>query len=352
MEEHSWLKAVAQAAGPFPVALAAIYAAVQLGETDRLLAGGSLGLGLAAFAFGALLLHRWERNKARAEEMAESPTARSSDSVSDDEAVLTQQLAEVASPELRTKAPPPNVSALDWVIYLHLKSNADAGLGTNGHIPARYFVDLREAALLQDHLEIIVQEMVGHVRRYAYVANYSGVIIPKSGNPQFSVAVAHALGLEPIVVREHKIYETYLETNLQKGRVFLLDDVWADADVLVATADKARRAGYNLAEAFLLIERREGQARQQLAALNPPIRLKSLLTWGDQDLEGVKERAERATLDLLRGSGLSGGSVRALPNNVHSVELVRSLDARTHDFHMGDGPVTDSSQGSERDEVG
>lgn len=143
LQESSWVKTVVQTAGPFPVALGAVYGAVQLAGTSSILSGGALLLGFVAFGFGALGLLRDNKGEVAAPASAENPDPTP--------AVLTPQMNEVASPELQKVSPPLGITALEWVIYTNLKSDPSAALGREGDIAAKYFVDLRRAALRQDH---------------------------------------------------------------------------------------------------------------------------------------------------------------------------------------------------------
>jgi orotate phosphoribosyltransferase len=187
---------------------------------------------------------------------------------------------------------PRNLALLDWIIFRHLKTDRpESGLGKTGQISARYFVDLREAALVPSQCDALAQALCEHIRKVVSVENHHGVVIPKSGNTTLGMAVARELGLAPIIVREWPFYGRWVETLIISGRGIIVDDVSTEGELLLEAAQHAREAGFVVTRAFLLIRRGEGAAEENLDKHR--LSLSSVYTLTDEDLEELVGRVRR-----------------------------------------------------------
>lgn len=259
--------------GAYQVAAIALVAAAIVAFVAPLVAGGILLLGLAAFAFGAVSGRsddeppRPEINPARGTLFA----------VADDHV-----------PQQR----PDGISELDWILFRHLKSDPNHGIGKDGLLPARYFVDLREAALIPAQCDVLATLLCDHIRQEVNVENHHAVIIPKSGNVNLGMAVARELGLAPVLVRDWPFYGRWIETLLASGRAILVDDVSALGEMIIEAANRARDAGFVVNRAFLLIKRTEGKTDQLLD--EERISLSAVYEMSDLDFDDLVGRVRQA----------------------------------------------------------
>ena len=184
------------------------------------------------------------------------------------------------------------LSGLETVCFLHTYVREGGSVGRNRVFPMNYFVDLMTAALIPSHLRCLTDELVDHIRRGGGVKGVTTLAGPKRGNPLLLTAVADKLGMEGLFIKERPLFGKTFEGIGGRPRVAaVLDDVSSDGDLLVHSVEVLRKAGYEVTTAFVLVDRKEGDAGDALKKVG--VRLVPLLRLGDQDLEALAERGRR-----------------------------------------------------------
>jgi orotate phosphoribosyltransferase len=181
---------------------------------------------------------------------------------------------------------------LEAIYFLHLYQNEGGSFGRYKNFPVDYFVDLMTAALVPSHLDCMTREMAAHVRRCGKLDGVTTVAGPKRGNPLLLVATANELGLEPVFVKERPLFGKTLEgIGGRPKRAILFDDISSDGQLLVNCVQVLREAGYAVSDAFVLVDRPEGDSEEALAEVG--VRLWPLHRLADQDLESLAARGRR-----------------------------------------------------------
>jgi orotate phosphoribosyltransferase len=260
--------------GAYQVAALAVVAAGVVVFVSPVVAGTILIVALGAFVFGSLPQRQTTLDAAPPET---NPARGTLFAVADEH--LPQQR-------------PQSISDLDWVIFRHLKSDPNFGLGKEGSLPARYFIDLREAALIPAQCEVLLQPLCAHIRDQISVENHHAVIIPKAGNVHLGMAVARELGLAPVLVRDWPFYGRWVETLVSSGRGIVVDDVSTLGEILIGAAIHARDAGFIINRAFLLIRRSEGNTDELLEEHR--LSLSAVFEMSDADVEELINRVRQA----------------------------------------------------------
>jgi orotate phosphoribosyltransferase len=203
--------------------------------------------------------------------------------------------------------PPRNVDPFDYLLYRHTRSAtvtpADPDLP-----PLRNFIDLREAALIPEDRATLVNLITDHIKRsFPQPEAYTGVLIPRCGNVALGLAVAEALGLQPVLVREEPLFGRSTESVLTAGLLILVDDVWSDGRILRRIVELARFDNYSVADAVLLVARSEGRVEADLEASH--VTLKPLFRLSDEDIDSVLERVARGLDDDIPDGGPTTASL-------------------------------------------
>jgi len=186
------------------------------------------------------------------------------------------------------------LSAVQAICFLHLYVREGGSVGRSRTIPVDYFVDLMTAALVPSHLECLKQELVSHIRRTGDMTAITTAAGPKRGNALLLAAVARELKLEPLFVKERPLFGKMIEgIGGRPKRAMLVDDIASDGELLVHCVTTLRQDGYEVKEAFVLIDRREGDALDALA--QEGVSLRALYSLGDQELESIAAIGRRST---------------------------------------------------------
>lgn len=274
---RSLIENLREVRGAYQVAALAVLAAVIVAFTAPLVSIGILLVALAAFLYGLLIGQRGGVETEPSATPAVNPARGTLFAVADDH--LPQER-------------PPGVTELDWILFRHLKSDPSFGLGKAGDIPARYFVDLREAALIPAQCDCLSRLLCDQIREEINIENHHGLIIPKNGNVNLGMAVARELGLAPVLVRDWPFYGRWIETLVTSGRAIAIDDVSTQGELIVEAVEHARDAGFVVNRAFLLIRRGEGAADSILEQNR--LSLSAVLTLSDADLDELVARVRSA----------------------------------------------------------
>lgn len=159
--------------------------------------------------------------------------------------------------------------------------------GPNG-IEVREYVNLRAACGVRADLKVVVEALCTRIRELLDLDNWDAVVVPVQGNILLGTAVADELGLQPILVRESPIEGRWVESPISQGRAFLVDDVCGEGVFLIETAERAKKAGFPPSRAFVVIERSEGGARDELH--RHPVELTAIMRMGDAELAALRDR--------------------------------------------------------------
>lgn len=184
----------------------------------------------------------------------------------------------------RASAPgPTGIDPFDYLIYRHTRSAERPAVG-DGLPPIRHFVDLRQAALVPEDCELLVDLMCSHIdAAFPDPGVYTGLLIPRTGNVALGLAVAARRGLEPVLVRDQPLFGRCTESALTAGLLLLIDDIWSDGAVLRRAVEMARFDNFSVGDGVVLVARTEGDLVLDLASSN--LELKPYRTLGDQDLD-------------------------------------------------------------------
>jgi orotate phosphoribosyltransferase len=190
--------------------------------------------------------------------------------------------------ERRAAPAPAGVDALDYLIFRHTRS-ADAPPSDPLLPPVRHFVDLRDAALIKEDRELLVELVVNHIRNtFPDHDAYTGVLVPRDGNVALGIAVAERMGIAPVLVRGTPLFQRTTESALTGGLLILVDDVWSEGAVLRRAVELARFDNFSVSDGVLVFARREGAVVDELAESN--ISLVPYRNLGDSDVDDIIAR--------------------------------------------------------------
>lgn len=184
------------------------------------------------------------------------------------------------------------LTAMETVCFLHLYEREGGHVGRTRTFSMNYFVDLMSAALVRDHLEIMCAELTGHIRRSADLSGVGVLAGPKRGNALLIAGVAYELSLTPIFIKERALFGKWLEgVDGDPGRAIIVDDISSDGELLANCVLTLRECGYEVKDAYVLIDRTEGDSVDLLAELD--VGLHSLLDLDDHKIRGLVGRARQ-----------------------------------------------------------
>jgi orotate phosphoribosyltransferase len=178
------------------------------------------------------------------------------------------------------------LSPLEAICFLHLYLREGGSVGRTRTIAVDYFVDLMTAALVPGHLECLTHELADHIRRSGRLSGVTTAAVPKRGNALLVAATARELKLEPLFIKERPLFGKAIEgIGGRPKTAALIDDIASDGELLVRSVTVLRECGYQVSDAFVLIDRKEGDATESLAEQG--VTLRSLCSLGDQELESI-----------------------------------------------------------------
>lgn len=266
-------------AQPFSLAALALVSGVILGIFGPLVASlGCIGISVVLLAIGIVRVPRPTPG---------SPLRRDS----------YQSVSDLSSntPVENTKAirdGPHGLTALETLCFLHLYQLEGGSVGRNQIFPVNYFVDLMTASLVPDHLEVMVKELVTHIKRSPALNGLTTIAAPKRGNSLLLAAAAAKLGVQPVFVKERPLFGKMIEgIGGRPKKAAVVDDISSDGELLVTCVEVMRDHGYEITTAFVLIDRPEGDSVDALATVG--VTLLPLTQLRDQDLESIAERGRR-----------------------------------------------------------
>lgn len=185
-----------------------------------------------------------------------------------------------------------SLTALETVCFLHLYVREGGHVGRTRTFSMDYFVDLMSAALVTDHLEILTGELVSHIRRVADVGRFGVLAGPKRGNALLISKTAYRIGKAPLFIKERPLFGKWLEGVYgDPGRAVIVDDVSSDGELLANCAVVMRESGFEVTDAYVLIDRTEGDSVERLAELG--ISLHPLLGLDDHKIRDLVSRARQ-----------------------------------------------------------
>jgi len=150
------------------------------------------------------------------------------------------------------------------------------------------------AALVQDHLNIMTSEFVNHIRRNADLKTVAVLAGPKRGNALLIAAVAHCLHLTPIFVKERPLFGKSLEgVDGDPTCAAVIDDISSDGELLANCVEVLRTNGYVVKDAYVLVDRTEGDSSGLLSSMG--VALHPLLQLNDQKLREIVSRARQTS---------------------------------------------------------
>jgi orotate phosphoribosyltransferase len=185
-----------------------------------------------------------------------------------------------------------SLTTMETVCFLHLYEREGGHVGRTRTFSMNYFVDLMSAALVRDHLKIMTAELVSHIRRAADLNEIDVLAGPKRGNALLIANVAYELGLTPIFIKERPLFGKWLEgVDGDPECAIIVDDISSDGELLANCVQTLRESGYQVRDAYVLIDRTEGDSVELLSELG--VSLHSLLDLDDHKIRGLVGRARQ-----------------------------------------------------------
>jgi orotate phosphoribosyltransferase len=185
------------------------------------------------------------------------------------------------------------LGTLQTIAARHLHENvADWQFGLDGQIRMGMFLDLLEATHVDASLQALAECVRHLIATRPAGSDEIAIAGPKRGNSLLIREVARLLPAPSAFVKEQPLCGKWIEGNLIPGCcVVLVDDVASDGDLLVTAAERLRDAGHTVSEAFVLVNRPEGDATELLA--DHAVRLSWLWEAADADLFLLRQEAQR-----------------------------------------------------------
>lgn len=164
--------------------------------------------------------------------------------------------------------------------------------GMRRQFSASYFLDLMEASLVAEDRATMADALVQLISQHADRDSYDIVLGPKRGNALLMVAVGERLAADVVFVKERPLFGRRVEGLHKAGpRALLVDDISSDGEFLADCVASARETGITIDRAFTLVDRTEGDARDQLQAVG--VELVSQRRLGDGDLAEIATKGRR-----------------------------------------------------------
>src|SRR5262249_1954002 len=103
---------------------------------------------------------------------------------------------------------------------------------------------------------------------------------------------AHELDMAPIFIKERPLFGKWLEGVCgDPGRAVIVDDISSDGELLANCAQVMQESGFDVRDAYVLIDRTEGDSVERLAELG--ISLHPLLAVDDNKIGDLVGRARQ-----------------------------------------------------------
>jgi len=185
------------------------------------------------------------------------------------------------------------LTALETVCFLHLYEREGGHVGRTRTFSMNYFVDLMSAALVRDHLNVMVDELVGFVSRAQGIKGVTVMAGPKRGNALLIAETAHRLGKTPLFIKERPLFGKSLEgVDGDPSDAIIVDDISSDGELLATCAVTMREHGYKVTDAYVLIDRTEGDSEERLGEIG--ITLHPLIRLDDHKIRDIVSQARQA----------------------------------------------------------
>jgi orotate phosphoribosyltransferase len=170
------------------------------------------------------------------------------------------------------------------------QAESPKSLGWDGRFRVSYFVDLLSAVHIPENLSQLADDLADFVRGHSGLDGCTALVCPKAGNTLLVRETALRLGLQSGFVRESILFGRWIEGSPKSGeKVILVDDVSADGEMLSEAVLNLRKGGIYVNQAFVIVDRIEGDALRMLGELGVDLRHRYQLN--DNDLRGFKENA-------------------------------------------------------------
>lgn len=166
-------------------------------------------------------------------------------------------------------------------------------IGREGTIRVSYFLDLLSACHVTAHRDVIVTSFSDWLTQQVFPDSIDVVVGPKRGNTIFSKAVADKLGKRSAFARENILFGRWVEGVIRpEDRVLLIDDVASEGEMLLDAVESLRNVGIAVDQAYVLVDRPEGDARKHFE--NAGIRYSCAVSLSDMDLAALLSNARDA----------------------------------------------------------
>lgn len=155
--------------------------------------------------------------------------------------------------------------------YIH-QTRGGRPIGRQGTIRVSFFLDLLSAAHVPEDLGVLADVFVAELLR-EIKPTWDLVVGPKRGNCLFVKAVADRLRLRTSFVRDGIVFGRWVEGPAHPGdKVLLVDDVGSAGELLAEAVENLRKPGIYVDQAWVLVNRHEGDTEPQLRELGTQYR--------------------------------------------------------------------------------
>lgn len=145
-----------------------------------------------------------------------------------------------------------------------LESKHGLPIARDGTIRVNYFLDLLSACHVAPHRTAIVGFFANWLSHYVSHNVVNAVVGPKRGNTLFAKSVADTLGKKSAFVRDNILFGRWVEGDVRpEDKVLLIDDVASEGEMLLDAVESLRETGVLVDQAYVLVDRPEGDAKRQ-----------------------------------------------------------------------------------------
>lgn len=164
--------------------------------------------------------------------------------------------------------------------------------GLDGGIQTRLFLDLMEAAHVDESLHELADLMTSFIADRMATPERFVVAGPKRGNALLIRETARRLGQLSAFVKEQPLFGRWIEGPIDPASpVVVIDDIASDGELLVSVIEHLRDEGHQIIGAVVLVDRQEGDSGQLLRQHN--VAFHFLMAASDEDLRRLRAEAAR-----------------------------------------------------------
>lgn len=170
--------------------------------------------------------------------------------------------------------------------------DSDWQFGFDGGIQTRLFLDLMEAAHVEDALQELADLMASFVSERIDTSQPFVIAGPKRGNSLLIRETARRLSRLSAFVKQQPLFARWIEGPLDPAsQVVVIDDVASDGELLLSVIERLRDEGHRVIGALVLVDRQEGDSEHLLRRHG--VDFFFMMRASDNDLRQLRAEAAR-----------------------------------------------------------